>query len=244
MLQINKVYLGDCLDIMQSINNSSIDMILCDLPYGQTACGWDNVISLEALWMEYLRIIKDNGAIVLTSSQPFTSILVTSNLKMFRHEWIWEKTRFSNQMLAKKQPLKIHESILVFGKRPVKYNPQGLIKIDKYTKQGATISENVGGGKRDRQYFQEYTNYPKTIIKEKNETGLHSTQKPVALFEYLIKTYSKENDLILDNCIGSGTTAIACINTNRYFIGIEKEQKYFDIAINRVSAINLPLTNN
>lgn len=231
----NSVLKGDCLQLMRDIPDKSIDMILCDLPYGTTACKWDTIIPFEPLWEQYKRIIKDNGAIVLTSSQPFTSALVMSNPKMFRCEWIWQKTRFSNQMMAKIQPLKIHESILIFSREKTLYRPQGLIPFGKVTKQGKKITDNIGGGERKTEYFQEFTNYPKSIQEFKNETGFHPTQKPVALFEYLIRTYTNEGDTVLDNCAGSGTTAIACINANRNYILMEQDDKYVDIIHKRIN---------
>ena len=235
MLQINSVNNGNCLELMNDIDDKSIDMILCDLPYGTTACKWDTVIPFEPLWAHYKRIIKNNGAIVLTASQPFTSALVMSNIKMFKYEWIWQKTRFSNQMMAKIQPLKIHESTLIFSNGRCNYYPQGLIRVDKLTKQGKKVTDNIGGGKRKTSYFQEFSNYPKSIQEFKNQTGMHPTQKPVALFEYLIKTYTNEGELVLDNCAGSGTTAIACLKTNRNYILIEQETKYCDIANKRIA---------
>jgi len=203
---MNQIIHGDCLEEMKTISDKSIDMILCDLPYGTTACKWDTIIPFELLWEQYKRIIKDNGAIVLTASQPFTSALVMSNIKMFKYAWVWHKTRFSNQMLAKYQPLKTHEDVLVFSNKTHNYYPQGLVKFGKITKQGKKVTDNIGGGERKTEYFQEWTNYPKTIQVFSNETGLHPTQKPVALFEYLIRTYTNEGDLVLDNCSGSGTT--------------------------------------
>lgn len=226
MLEINKIHCGDCLDLMLQIDDKSIDMILCDLPYGTTACKWDIIIPFEPLWGQYKRIIKDNGAIVLTASQPFTSMLVMSNLEMFKCEWIWEKARFSNQMLAKYVPLKIHENVLVFGNKNINYYPQELKYVNKITKQGRHITDNVGGGIRKTSYYQEYGNYPKSIYFCVNETGLHPTQKPVKLFEYLIKTYTNEGDLVLDNCAGSCTTVIAAENIKRNWICIEKEESY------------------
>lgn len=232
---LNRVTQGDCLEVMRLIPDKSIDMILCDLPYGTTRNKWDSVIDLPSLWSQYKRIIKDNGAIVLTSSQPFTTLLIVSNMKMFRYCWVWEKSRFANQMMAKKQPLKIHEDICVFSKKQPVYNPQGLIRVDKITKQGKRITDNLGGGERPTEYKQEFTNYPRSILKF-NSVGktVHPTQKPVALFEYLIRTYTNEGEVVLDNCIGSGTTAVAAINTGRQFIGIEHEPEYVEIANRRI----------
>ena len=232
---MNQVLQGDCLELMKEIPDGSVDMILADLPYGTTACKWDTIIPFEPLWEQYERIIKKNGAIVLTASQPFTSALVMSNPKMFRYSWVWQKTRFSNQMLAKYQPLKIHEDVLVFSIKTHQYIPQGLLRVDKITRQGKKVTDNVGGGERPTQYRQEFTNYPKTIQLFKNETGYHPTQKPVALFEYLIKTYTNEGELVLDNVAGSGTTGVACQNLNRNFILMEQEPEYVEIIKRRLA---------
>jgi len=228
-----KLKLGDCLDIMPSIPDRSIDMILCDLPYGTTACKWDVVIPFEPLWEQYKRIIKDRGAIVLFGSEPFSSYLRMSNIKNYKYDWIWDKKAFSNQMMAKKQPLRIVENIMVFNSKI--YNPQGLVKCCKITKQGSRITNNIGGGKREKEYYQEFTNFPKNILSfSKDRPSVHSTQKPVALLEYLIKTYTLEGETVLDNCMGSGSTGVACLNTNRNFIGIEKDDTYFEIAKKRM----------
>ena len=235
---INKVICGDCLSIMPEIPDKSIDMILCDLPYGTTACKWDTIIPFEPLWEQYKRIIKDNGAIVLTASQPFTSALVMSNLKMFKYEWVWNKKLGGNSMLVKCQPYKIHENILVFGKGKTIYNPIMEIRGKERIKNGKTSKEienafNVKGG--EKTYNNIY--YPQSILEKTNavRTGrFHPTQKPVALFEYLIKTYTNEGDLVLDNCAGSGTTGVACKKTGRNYILIEKEEKYCKIAQERL----------
>jgi len=233
---INKVICGDCLEVMKDIPDKSIDMILCDLPYGTTACKWDTIIPFEPLWQEYKKIIKDNGAIVLTASQPFTSALVMSNIKDFKYCWVWNKKAFSNQMMAKFQPLRITEDVCIFNSKI--YQPQGLIKYGKATKQGSKITDNIGGGIRKTEYTQEFTNYPRNLLEfSKDRPSIHPTQKPVALFEYLIKTYTNENDLVLDNCAGSGTTGVACINLKRKFILIEKEPKYIKIAEERIKLI-------
>jgi site-specific DNA-methyltransferase (adenine-specific) len=216
-------------------------MILCDLPYGTTACKWDNIIPFEPLWEQYKRIIKPNGAIVLTASQPFTSALVMSNPDMFKYEWIWEKEQGVNFQLCKYQPLKIHESILVFSKGTHNYFPQGLVEINK-KKSNKFKGGNLGHQDSEKlrsEYYQKFSNYPKSILKYNRERGLHPTQKPVALLEYLIKTYSNENDVVLDNTCGSGSTGVAAVNTNRRFIGIEKDDNYFNIACDRIEeAIN------
>ena len=226
---------GDCLEVMKEIPDGTVDMILCDLPYGTTACKWDSIIPFEPLWEQYNRIIKDNGAIVLFGSEPFSTLLRYSNLKMFRYDWVWKKSRFANQMLAKKQPLKITENISVFGKKSPLYFPQGLIRCDKITKQGSKITDNIGGGIRKTQYKQEFTNYPRNILEFASEgKTVHPTQKPVALLEYLIKTYTNEGDTVLDNCMGSGSTGDACVRTNRNFIGIELKEEFFNIAKTRI----------
>jgi site-specific DNA-methyltransferase (adenine-specific) len=231
---INKIINDDCFNIFPYIADKSIDMILCDLPYGTTRNVWDLELPLNELWQQYNRIIKDNGAIVLTAMQPFTSMLISSNIHNFRYEWIWQKDSGTGFLNAKRQPLRDHENILVFYKRQCTYNPQftegkpyaiySHILTDNYGKRGAFLSENDG--------FR----YPKTVLKfKRGGKKLHPTQKPVELFEYLIKTYTNENDLVLDNCVGSGTTAVACLNTNRKFIGIEKDFGYYDVAMRRLN---------
>lgn len=225
---------GDCLEKMKDIADGSVDLILTDPPYGTTACKWDSIIPLEPMWVQLKRIIKPNGAIVMTASQPFTTTLIASNMKMFKYCWVWEKSRFSNQMLAKKQPLKIHEDVLVFYSKWGCYNPQGLKECNKITRQGSKITDNIGGGERGTSYLQTHTNYPRSIQRFKSATKtIHSTQKPVALMEYMIKTYTNENEVVLDFAMGSGTTGVACKNLNRQFIGIELDDKYFDIAKER-----------
>jgi site-specific DNA-methyltransferase (adenine-specific) len=236
---LNQIIHGDCLEIMKDILDKSIDMILCDLPYGTTACKWDSIIPFEPLWEQYERIIKDNRAIVLFGSQPFTSALVMSNPNIFKYEWIWNKRNISNPFLAKYQPLKQHESILVFGKGTVNYYPimTPRDKVRKYKDKygGGEAFNKKGTG--EKEYTLKFK-YPKSILEYTNaiqKGKLHPTQKPVALFEYLIKTYTNEGEIVLDNCIGSGTTAIAALNTGRFFIGIEKEEKYVEIARKRIA---------
>jgi len=238
LLEINKIYNMDCLEGMKYIDDKSIDMILCDLPYGTTKCKWDIVIPFEPLWEQYERIIKDNGAIVLFGSQPFTSALVMSNLKLFKYEWIWQKTLATNFMLVKKQPAKKHENILVFYKKQPTYNPQmeiGKPYKDKPRKRTVGIHGNAETIKKA--INNEGTRYPSSVqlFSNGNNGNVHPTQKPVELCEYLIKTYTNENELVLDNCIGSGTTAIACINTNRNYIGFELDKEYYEIAKNRIN---------
>ena len=232
MLEINKIYNMDCLEGMKLIDDKSIDMILCDLPYGTTACKWDSIIPFNELWEQYERVIKDNGAIVLTASQPFTTTLINSNIKHFRYSWTWEKEQGVNFLMAKKQPLKVHEDICVFSKKQTIYNPQ-MTEGKPYI-SGKGDSGEVTGRVKKVQTKNKGTRYPRSVIQFKRETGLHPTQKPVALFEYLIKTYTNENEVVLDNCMGSGTTAIACLNTNRNYIGFELDKTYFEVAQKRI----------
>jgi len=234
---------GDCLEKMKDIPDKSIDMILCDLPYGTTACKWDTIIPFEPLWEQYKRIIKDNRAIVLTASQPFTSALVMSNIKMFKYEWIWEKSIGANPLLCKKQPMKYHENILVFANGKTIYNPQmtkGKMRDKRPKMFGNKKDENWGGAMREIKGIENINDdyYPRSYqyfsnADQKNKT--HPTQKPVALFEYLIKTYTNEGDTVLDNCMGSGTSGVACGNLNRNFIGIELDLEYFKIAEKRIN---------
>jgi len=241
-MKTNICYQGDCLEVMKDIPDKSIDMILCDLPYGTTACKWDTIIPFEPLWEQYKRIIKDNGAIVLTASQPFTSALVMSNPKMFKYEWIWEKNRASNPMLSKVQPLKFHENILVFCNGKTIYNPQmeyvGIKDNRKTFNTIETYNERIDSKFTIKTKKDDGWRFPKSILKviqEHFSKIVHPTQKPVALFEYLIKTYTNEGDLVLDNAAGSGTTGVACKNLNRNYILIEKEQEYIDIINNRLN---------
>ncbi len=238
---INKVLHGDCLDWLPQVEDKSVDMILCDLPYGTTACKWDTIIPFEPLWEQYERIIKDNGAIVLTASQPFTSALVMSNPRIFKYEIIWDKVNISNPMLAKKQVLKSHENILVFYKKQPTYNPQ-MTRGVKWKRGGSGaknseskfMQQNI---KRECKDDETDLKYPKSIqvFSNANRTNkVHPTQKPIELMEWIVKTYTNENETVLDNCIGSGTTAVAAINTNRNFIGIEREWEYCEIANKRI----------
>ena len=234
---------GDCLELMKDIPDKSIDMILCDLPYGTTACKWDIVIPFEPLWEQYNRIIKDNGAIVLFGNEPFTSMLICSNLKGFKYRWDWNKKIPSGMGYAKYRPMQQTEDIAVFTKNGEKtvYNPQ-MIKREKPIKSGGnSIQAGVysgfkcmGEGKEYKKTY-DYKN-PVTLLEfDKIRRGsLHPTQKPVDLLEYLIKTYTKEGETVLDNCMGSGSTGVACINTNRNFIGIELDENYFNIAKERI----------
>lgn len=234
-IELNKIYNEDCLEGMKRIPDKSVDMILCDLPYGTTANKWDTIISLPELWGHYERIIKDNGAIVLFAQIPFTMTLGSSNMKLLKYEWIWKKEAGTGFLNAKKMPLKDHENILVFYKKPPVYNPQmreGKAYITRKGNHGSNygkdsiatvVTENNG------------ERYPLTVLEfQRDKDKIHPTQKPVALFEYLIKTYTNEGETVLDNCMGSGTTAIACLNTNRNFIGFEKDEEYWKLANERI----------
>ena len=235
---------GECLDEMGKLINQGIkvDMILCDLPYGSTACKWDNIIPFDKLWQNYERIIKENGAIVLFGTQPFTSSLIMSNIKRFKHEIIWHKSKSGSGFTAKYRPIAKHESILVFGKGKIKYNPQ-MVEGTPYRrvhkvnencinnhKYGFNIRESITENKGER-YPESVQYFPQ---KWRRQDQLHPTQKPVELCEWLIKSYSNEGDLILDNSMGSGSTGVACINLNRDFIGIELDEKYYNIAKQRI----------
>ena len=235
---------GDCLERMKEIESGSVDMVLTDPPYGTTACKWDSVIPLEPMWDQLKRIIKPNGAICLFGSQPFTSVLISSNLKMFKYEWIWEKNRGSNFAVLKYQPMKEHENVLVFSKKTHFYNPI------KQERKGAGLARTKYDYKRSENSKSEVMNflpkhanhngnnklrYPSSIQKFNTEVGLHPTQKPVALMEYLIRTYTNEGDTVLDFTMGSGSTGVAAKNLNRKFIGIELDQGYFDIAKERIN---------
>ena len=227
---------GDCLEKMKEIADGSVDMVMADLPYGTTACKWDSVIPFESLWAAYKRVCKKNAAIVLTASQPFTSALVASNIGAFRHGWIWEKNQGVNFQLAKIQPLKVHEDVCVFGFESPHYYPQGLkpCSITKSNKRNGGGLDHLSSEYLRVPYQQTVTGYPRSILKIGRNRGLHPTQKPVALMEYLIRTYTNAGDTVLDNTMGSGTTGVACVNTGRSFIGIERDEKYFAIASNRI----------
>ena len=237
-----QVFLGDCLELYKNIEPKSIDLILTDLPYGTTACKWDTIIPFDKLWEMVNYLLKPNGAFITTASQPFTSALVMSNPKMFKYEWIWEKPQPSNSLLANKQPLKYHENILVFGGN--KYNPEMWEGKPNHGRNdsGEDMKTEILGTRIKRATTNKNgIKYPKSIIKfTAPRTGkIHPTQKPVALFEYLLKTYSNENMTIFDPCMGSGTTGIACKNLKRNFIGIEKDENYFKIAEQRINARTL-----
>ena len=252
-----KLYHGDCLKLMFDLPDNSVDCVICDMPYGLigSACKWDTVLPLDMLWVHYKRVCKNTGAIVLTASQPFTTTLISSNLKMFKYCWVWEKTKASNFVHANYQPLKVHEDVCIFSnggsaqgsKHPMTYNKQMIDGVPYErgvcTGGGRTTSKGLNGalvsnksGKRT----------PRSVFKISNPSGknhLHPTQKPVELIEYLIKTYTNEGDTVLDNCMGSGTTGVACQNLNRDFIGIELDDKYFQIAKDRIEASQIETTD-
>jgi len=241
----NQIIQGDCLIVMKDIPDKSIDMVLCDLPYGTTACKWDTVIPFEPLWEQYKRVIKDNGAIVLTASQPFTSALVMSNVKMFKYEWIWFKNVPTGMVLANKMPMKYHENVLVFYDKQPTYNKQMISRewktqktVDKITRRARPDEHGINKDLQPWKEFDGKSKNPSSVVNfdvVPRATGtLHPTQKPVALFEYLIKTYTNERDLVLDNCAGSGTTGVACKNLNRNYILIEKEPEYIKIINKRL----------
>lgn len=242
-----EIWLGDCLELMKDISDNSIDMILCDLPYGTTACKWDTIIPFEPLWEQYWRIAKPNAAIVLTASQPFTSALVMSQPKYFKTEWIWEKNRGSNFAATKYVPMKEHESVLIFCKERCNYYPIYQPRAEGGKSRAAYIINPSNTGKREayggmladgKRNIDPNMRVPRSIQKFNTEVGLHPTQKPVALFEYLIQTYSKEGDLVLDNCSGSGTTAIAAEQTNRKWLCIENDPNYYNKAVSRIQSLD------
>lgn len=234
-----KLYQGDCLKVMQDISNKSIDMILCDLPYGMTQNKWDSVIPLDELWREYNRVIKDNGAIILFSQGLFSAHLIMSNPKNYKYEWIWQKEQGTGFLNANRTPLKNHENILVFYKKQPIYNPQ-MREGKPYITTKGSRSSNYASTDKIVTTENKGKRYPLTVLSFKRDKDkFHPTQKPIALLEYLIKTYTNEGMTILDNCMGSGSTGVACKHTNRKFIGIEIDEEYFNIAKNRIK--NEPL---
>ena len=238
-----ELYKGDCLEVMRNIPDKSVDMILCDLPYGVTACKWDNVIPFEKLWEQYNRIIKDNCAIVLFAREPFTSKMIMSNLKNYKHKWVWNKKQSGSFANAKYMPLRIEEDIIVFCNKNqrVKYYP--IMRKGKMRKKGGATKqiETMRTIHPNYSYYSDLY-FPTNIIEIPNcadrKNQLHPTQKPVELCEYLIKTYTQEGEIVLDNCMGSGTTGVACKKLNRNFIGIELDEKYFDIAKERIENVS------
>ena len=257
MIELDKIYCIDCIEGLKKIDDNSIDMILCDLPYGITACQWDSIIPLDKLWKCYERITKGNGAIVLTASQPFTSMLIMSNPKLFREEIIWLKNKGGSGFHSKTKHIKMHETILVFSKKTnITFNPQKwIVDDDRFLTKRKTFDKfemannNIYGPKVRKRLPDDGTRNPISIVSYQVpvtpannkkyssdiDLRLHPTQKPLKLFEYLIKTYSNEGDLVLDNCMGSGTTAVACKQLNRHFIGFEISKEYCNIAKQRLN---------
>lgn len=239
--------LGDCIEMMAEIEDGSVDMVLTDPPYGTTACKWDSVIPFEPMWAQIKRVVKKNGAVVMTASQPFTSALVMSNVEWFKYCWVWHKSRPSGFAQAKNMPMKDYEDVAVFSegatvhatqsKRRMPYNPQGLVTFDTPKKYHKTSYSDSAFSKRPSHgpYEQAEGNYPRQVLSIASESGtVHPTQKPVALMEYLIRTYTNEGEVVLDFTMGSGTTGVAAMNTGRRFIGIERDEGYFDIAEKRI----------
>jgi site-specific DNA-methyltransferase (adenine-specific) len=240
-LQSQELILGDCLDVLPKISDKSVDIVLTDPPYGTTACKWDSVIPFSLMWLNLKRIIKDNGCVALFGTEPFSSYLRTSNIKWFKYDWIWHKSKCGSALTAKYKPLTKHEIISIFGKSRIKYFPQ-FTKGTSYKRVGK-ISK-INNHKFGLKYIDVNnlgTRYPISVIqfqqKWRRQDQVHPTQKPVALLEYLIKTYTNENDTVLDFTMGSGSTGVACKNLNRKFIGIEKDQKYFNIAKDRIEGV-------
>lgn len=244
-LELNRIYQRDCIEGMRMIPDKSIDMILCDLPYGTTRNKWDSVIDLDSLWEQYERVIKDNGAIVLTAQTPFDKVLGASNIKLLKYEWIWEKDTPTGHLNAKKMPMKAHENILIFYKKLPTYNAQMTTGHKPMNTSYGTSKVNNNYGKFQPQATTDKrtVRYPRSVQKfnkpNNNGQNLHPTQKPVALFEYLIRTYTNDNEIILDNCMGSGTTAVATLQVGggRKFIGFETESEYIEIANKRLEAM-------
>ena len=242
-----RFYLGDCLEVMKEIPDGVIDMILCDLPYGTTACSWDSVIPFDKLWEQYKRILKENGAVILFAQTPFDKVLGCSNLEWLKYEWIWEKTQATGYFNAKKMPMKAHENILVFYNKTPKFNPQkteGHKPVNTYTKKAEVcnktevygkVKQDVSGGGETDRYPRSVQVFASDKQKTKLDGTIHPTQKPLALLEMLVKSYTDEGDMVLDNTMGSGTTNLACIKLNRKSIGIEKEKQYYDVAVRRAS---------
>lgn len=246
-MELDKIYLGDCLEVMKRIPDKSVDMVLTDPPYGTTACKWDSVIPFEPMWEQLKRVTKDNGAIVLFGNEPFSTMLRASNISWYKYEWYWRKERGTNFLNFQYQPAKVVENIMVFGNLATSYSKKGTLKYYPQMEEGKAykqrqggVGESVGRDESTRQNKKNIitvnngTRFPNNILDYTNEKGAHPTQKPVPLMEYLIKTYTQEGETVLDFTIGSGTTAVACVNLNRHFIGIEKEPTYYEIAKRRV----------
>lgn len=232
---------GDCLQLLSNIPDKSVDMVCADLPYGTTQCKWDTVIDLQQLWQHYKRIMKDRGVVVLHAQTPFDKVLGASNLQMLRYEWIWEKTAATGHLNAKKMPMKAHENILVFYSELPKYRPQKTSGHVRKTAKAERfrLGSECYGDEQGTTYYDSTDRYPRSVLQfptDKQTCSLHPTQKPLALIKYLIRTYTDEGDIVVDNCMGSGTTGVACKNLNRDFIGIELEPEYFQIATERIRA--------
>lgn len=236
-----ELYHGDCLEVMAGLPDASVDMILCDLPYGTTACKWDTAIPFEPLWAQYRRIAKRNAAIVLTASQPFTTALIASNYRDFRYCWVWEKSTGTGFLDANRRPLRCHEDVAVFYRGSPAYTPQKWQGAPNHgNKTAVRKTKSIHAGEYGRPAPDlSGMKFPRSVVKfDKSSSSerLHPTQKPVALMEYLIRTYTQEGETVLDNCMGSGTTGVACANTGRRFIGIERDDKYFQAAKDRIEA--------
>ena len=252
MITLDTIYNMDCLEGMKQIPDGTIDAVICDLPYGTTDCAWDSVIPFDKLWEQYRRICKPNAAIVLFGSEPFSTTLRASNLEMYKYDWIWVKNRPTGHLEAKNKPMKQHEIISIFSKgasangcnNRITYNPQGCVKTNVVlTNRATNVYSNRESRKAGTTFIQEYTNYPTSVLSFDLDDGhLHPTQKPVDLLRYLVLTYTNEGDTVLDNCMGSGTTAIACIKERRHFIGFELSKEYFDKAVRRIKAEQAQLT--
>ena len=232
---------GDCLELLPCITDASVALVLTDPPYGTTACKWDSVIPFEPMWKQVWRVLKPNGAAVFTASQPFTSALVMSQIERFKYCWGWLKTNCTGFANAKKQPLRTFEDVAVFYNNQPTYNPQGVTRLNTPIVRTADTGAIMGRTGFKDGYTQEFTNYPKNVIDAPSERGVHPTQKPVALMEYLIRTYTNEGETVLDFTMGSGTTGVACMNTGRNFIGIERDEGYFAIAQKRIEEASFKL---
>ena len=242
-MEIDKIYNMDCLEGMKQIPDGSVDAIICDLPYGTTANKWDSIIPLEQLWSQYKRIIKRGAPIVLFGSEPFSTMLRMSKLSWYKYDWIWKKSRGADFIHANQRPLKIHEIVSVFCEKAAPYHPQGLKQCHKVRSNANKHGSVHRDWNHEDKYVAEWENYPTTMLEFGNDgDGFHPTQKPVDLLRYLVRTYSNEGDTILDNCIGSGTTAVACIKEKRHFIGFELNKDYYDKACQRIEAERRQLT--
>lgn len=246
-MKVNTIFNEDCLKGMERLPDESIDAIICDLPYGTTACSWDTIIPFDQLWEQYLRITKPNSPIVLFGAEPFSTMIRMSNLKQYKYDWYWEKNTVTGFTFAKHQPMRSIETISVFCKGKALYQPQGVYEVPptvmkRKEEKGESLYNSVSLSKKE--YVSALSGYPNNILKfskEKKDT-FHPTQKPVDLLEYLVKTYTNEGDIILDNCMGSGSTAIACLNTKRSFIGFEKDPTYYQKSLERIKHNTTQLT--